>query len=104
MSAAMFEITNEKSDFEKGYLDLELHMVNAKELKVIDASKLVMPEENEEDGFITNCCRVVAFSLLVIFLYVVTITAFIGLATFGYNLYFYLFQLGDYLEEQNDVE
>ena len=54
MSAAMFEITNEKSDFEKGYLDLGLHMVNAKELKVIDASKLVMPEENEEDGFITN--------------------------------------------------
>lgn len=91
MSAAMYEITNEKTDFEKGFLDLELHMVNAKNLKVIDASKLVMPEDNEEDGFISNCCKVVAFSLLVVFLYVVAITAFIGLATFGYNLYFYLF-------------
>ena len=91
MSAAMYEITNEKSDFEKGYLDLELHMVNAKDLKVIDASILVMPEDNEKDGFITNCCKVVAFSLLVVFLYVVAITAFIGLATFGYNIYFYLF-------------
>ena len=55
MSTAMYEITNEKSDFENGYLDLELHMVNAKELKVIDASMLVMPEDTEEDGFITNC-------------------------------------------------
>ena len=91
MSAAMYEITNEKSDFEKGYLDLELHMVNAKDLKVIDASMLVMPEDIIEDGFITNCCKVVAFSLLVVFLYVVAITAFIGLATFGYNIYFYLF-------------
>ena len=95
MSAAMYEITNEKSDFEKGFLDLELHMVNAKDLKVIDASMLVMPEDTIEDtiedGFITNCCKVVAFSLLVVFLYVVAITAFIGLATFGYNLYFYLF-------------
>lgn len=91
MSAAMYEITNEKSDFEKGYLDLELHMVNAKDLKVIDASMLVMPEDTIEYGFITNCCKVVAFSLLVVFLYVVAITAFIGLATFGYNLYFYLF-------------
>ena len=91
MSAAMYEITNEKTDFEKGFLDLELHMVNAKDLKVIDASKLVMPEDNEEDGFISNCCKVVSFSLLVVFLYVVAITAFIGLATFGYNLYFYLF-------------
>ena len=42
MSTAMYEITNEKSDFEKGYLDLGLHMVNAKELKVIDASMLVI--------------------------------------------------------------
>ena len=91
MSAAMYEITNEKSDFEKGFLDLELHMVNAKDLKVIDASMLVMPEDAIEDGFITNCCKVVAFSLLVVFLYVVAITAFIGLATFGYNIYFYLF-------------
>ena len=62
MSAAMYEITNEKSDFEKGYLDLELHMVNAKDLKVIDASMLVMPEDTIEDGFITNCCKVVAFA------------------------------------------
>ena len=65
MSTAMYEITNEKSDFEKGYLDIELQMVNAKELKVIDTSMLVMPEDSEEDGFITNCCKVVAFSLLV---------------------------------------
>ena len=48
MSAAKFEITNEKSDFEKGYLDLELQMVNAKELKVIDTSMFVMPEDTEE--------------------------------------------------------
>ena len=48
MSTAMYEITNEKSDFEKGYLDLELQMVNAKELKVIDTSMLVMPEDTEE--------------------------------------------------------
>ena len=47
MSAAMFEITNKKSDFEKGYLDIELHMVKAKELKVIDTSMLVMHEEME---------------------------------------------------------
>ena len=91
MSAAMYEITNEKSDFEKGYLDLGLHMVNAKELKVIDTSMLVMPEDTKEDGFITNCCKVVAFSMLVVFLYIVVITAFLGLATFGYNLYLYLF-------------
>ena len=91
MSAAMFEITNEKSDFEKGYLALKLHMVNAKELKVIDTSMLVMPDDTEEDGFITNCCRVVAFSLLVAFLYILAVAAFMGLATFGYNLYFYLF-------------
>ena len=103
MSTAMYEITNEKSDFEKGYLDLELHMVNAKEPKVIDASMLVMPEDTKEDGFITNCCKVVAFSLLVAFLYILAVAAFIGLANFGYNLYFYLFQLGDCLEEQNDA-
>ena len=48
MSTAMYEITNEKSDFEKGSLDLGLHMVNAKELKVIDTSMLVMPEDTEE--------------------------------------------------------
>ena len=42
MSTAMYEITNEKSDFEKGYLDIELQMVNAKELQVIDASMLVI--------------------------------------------------------------
>ena len=91
MSTAMYEITNEKSDFEKGYLDLELQMVNAKELMVIDTSMLVMPEDTKEDGFITNCCKVVAFSLLVEFLYIVAVAAGIGLATFGYNLYFYLF-------------
>ena len=91
MSTAMYEITNEKSDFEKGYLDLGLHMVNAKELKVIDTSMLVMPEDTKEDGFIANCCKVVAFSMLVVFLYIVVITAFLGLATFGYNLYLYLF-------------
>ena len=48
MSTAMYEITNEKSDFEKGYLDIELQMVNAKELKVIDTSMFVMPEDTEE--------------------------------------------------------
>ena len=77
--------------FKKGYLDLELQMVNAKELNVIDTSMLVMPEDTEEDGFITNCCKVIAFSLLVVFLYIVAVAAVIGLATFGYNLYFYLF-------------
>ena len=87
----MYEITNEKWDFEKGYLDIELQMVNAKERKVIDTSMLVMPEDTKEDGFITNCCKVVAFSLLVVFLYIVAVAAVIGLATFGYNLYFYLF-------------
>ena len=34
--------------FKKGYLDLELQMVNAKELKVIDTSMFVMPEDTEE--------------------------------------------------------
>ena len=91
MSTAMYEITNEKSDFEKEYLDLELQMVNAKELKVIDTSMLVMPEDTEEDGFITNFCKFFAFFLLVVFLYIVSVAAVIGLATFGYNLYFYLF-------------
>ena len=46
MSTAMYEITNEKSDFEKGYLDLELQMVNAKE--AFDAfGKIVQMDEEE---------------------------------------------------------
>ena len=90
MSALVYEVTNEKTDFEKGYSDLELHSVNCDKLKPIDASSLIMPEEKDERSFFTRYYKIALFVLLLIVIYVIALIYFVGLATFGYNLYHYI--------------
>lgn len=90
MSALVYEVTNEKTDFEKGYSDLELYSVNCDKLKPIDASSLIMPEEKDECSFITRYYKIGLFALLVVLLYIIALVYFVGLATFGYNLYHYI--------------
>ena len=90
MSSIVYEITNVKTDFEKGYADLELYNVDSKELKPIDASMLVIPEEKDERSIFSRYFKVAAFVLLVIVLYIVALIYFVGLATFGYDLYHFI--------------
>lgn len=90
MSALVYEVTNEKTDFEKGYSDLELYSVNCDKLKPIDASSLIMPEEKDERSFFTRYYKIALFVLLVVVLYVISLIYFVGLATFGYNLYHHI--------------
>ena len=90
MSALVYEVTNEKTDFEKGYSDLELYNINSDKLKPIDASILIMPEEKDERSFFTRYYKIAIFVLLVVVLYVISLIYFVGLATFGYNLYHYI--------------
>ena len=90
MSALVYEVTNEKTDLEKGYSDLELYSVNYYNLKPIDASRLIMPEEKDERSFFTRYYKIALFVLLLIVLYVIALIYFVGLATFGYNLYHYI--------------
>ena len=90
MSALVYEVTNQKTDLEKGYNDLELYSVNYYNLKPIDASMLIMPEEKDERSFFTRYYKIVLFVLLVVVLYVIALIYFVGLATFGYNLYHYI--------------
>lgn len=90
MSSLVYELTNIKRDFEKGYADLELHNVDSKELKPIDVSMLVMPETSDRRSFFARYYKVAAFVLLVIVLYIVALVYFVGLATFGYDLYHFI--------------
>ena len=90
MSALVYEVTNEKTDLEKGYSDLELYSVSYYNLKPIDASSLIMPEEKDERSFFTRYYKITLFVLLVVVLYVISLIYFVGLATFGYNLYHYI--------------
>ena len=90
MSALVYEITNEKTDLEKGYSDLELYSVNCDKLKPIDPSVLIMPEEKDGRSLFTRYYKVALFVLLVVVLYVISLIYFVGLATFGYNLYHYI--------------
>ena len=90
MSSIVYEITNVKTDFEKGYADLELYNVDSKELKPIDASMLVMPETSDRRSIFSRYYKVAAFVLLVIVLYIVALIYFVGLATFGYDLYHFI--------------
>ena len=90
MSALVYEVTNEKTDFEKGYSDLELYSVNCDKLKPIDASGLILPEEQDERSFFARYYKIALFVLLLIVLYVIALIYFVGLATFGYNLYHYI--------------
>ena len=90
MSSMVYEITNVKTDFEKGYADLELHNVDGEKLELIDASMLVMPEEKDERSFFSSYYNIAAFVLLVIVLYVVALVYFVGLVTFGYDLYHFI--------------
>ena len=90
MSALVYEVTNQKTDLEKGYNDLELYSVNYYNLKPIDASMLIMPEERDERSFFTRYYKIAIFVLLVVVLYVISLIYFVGLATFGYNLYHYI--------------
>ena len=48
MSALVYEVTNMKTDLEKGYSDFELYSINCDKLKPIDATMLIMPKEKEE--------------------------------------------------------
>ena len=90
MSTLVNKATNEKTDFEKGYSDLELYNVNSDKLKPIDASKLIMPEEKDERSFFTRYYKIALFALLVVVLYIIALVYFVGLAAFGYNLYHYI--------------
>ena len=88
MSALVYEVTNQKTDLEKGYNDLELYSVNYCNLKPIDASRLIMPEEKDERSLFTRYYKIVLFVLLV--LYIIALIFFVDLGTFGYNLYHYI--------------
>ena len=90
MSALVYEVTNEKTDLEKGYSDLELYSVNCDKLKPIDASSLIMPEEKDERSLFTRYYKIALFVLLVVVLYVIALVYFVGLAACGYNLYHYI--------------
>ena len=90
MSSLVYEITNEKTALEKGYSDLELYNVKLDKLKPIDASMLIMPEGKDERSFFTRYYKVALFALLVVLLYIIALVYFVGLATFGYNLYHYI--------------
>ena len=90
MSALVYEVTNEKTDLEKGYSDLELYSVSYYNLKPIDASMLILPEEKDKRSFFTRYYKIVLFVLLVLVLYVISLVYFVGLAAFGYNLYHYI--------------
>ena len=90
MSALVYEVTNQKTDLEKGYNDLELYSVNYCNLKPIDASMLVMPEEKDERSFFTRYYKVAIFVLLVVVLYIIALIYFVGLAAFGYSLDHYI--------------
>ena len=90
MSSLVYELTNVKTDFEKGYSDLELYNVDSGNLKPIDASMLVMPEKADEHSNFSRYFKVAAFVLLVVVLYIVALVYFVGLATFGYNLYHFI--------------
>ena len=90
MSALVYEVTNMKTDLEKGYSDLELYSINCDKLKTIDASMLILPEEKEERSFCTRYYKIALFVLLVLVLYIIALIYFVGLATFGYNLYHYI--------------
>ena len=90
MSALVYEVTNMKTDLEKGYSDLELYSINCDKLKPIDASMLIMPEEKDERSFFARYYKIVLFVLLVLVLYIIALIYFVGLATFGYNLYHYI--------------
>lgn len=90
MSVLVYEVTNQKTDLEKGYSDLELYSVNYYNLKPIDASVLILPEEKDERSFFTRYYKIALFVLLVVVLYVISLIYFVVLATFGYNLYHYI--------------
>ena len=90
MSALVYEVTNMKTDLEKGYSDLELYGINCNKLEPIDVSMLILPEEKDERSFFTRYYKIVLFVLLVLVLYVIALIYFVGLATFGYNLYHYI--------------
>lgn len=90
MGALVYEITNEKTALEKGYNDLEVYRVNCDKLKPIDASMLILPEEKDERSLFTRYYKIALFVLLVVVLYVIALIYFVGLATFGYNLYHYI--------------
>ena len=90
MSALVYEVNNEKTDLEKGYSDLELYSVNFDKLKPIDASMLILPKEKEERSLFTRYYKIALFVLLVVVIYVIALIYFVGLATFGYNLYHYI--------------
>ena len=90
MSALVYEVTNEKTDLEKGYSDLELYGINCNKLKPIDASILILPEEKDERSFFTRYYKIALFALLVVLLYIIALVYFVGLAAFGYNLYHYI--------------
>lgn len=90
MSALVYEVTNEKTDLEKGYSDLELYSVSYYNLKPIDASMLILPEEKDERSFVTRYYKIALFVLLVVLLYIIALVYFVGLAAFGYNLYHYI--------------
>ena len=90
MSSLVYELTNIKTDFEKGYADLELHNVDSKEIKPIDFSMLVMPRECNGRSIFSRYFKMAAFVLLVLVLYIVALVYFVGLATFGYDLYHFI--------------
>ena len=88
MSALVYEVTNMKTDLEKGYSDLEPYSINCDKLKPIDATMLIMPKEKEERSLFTRYYKIALFVLLV--LYIIALIYFVGLGTFGYNLYHYI--------------
>ena len=88
MGALVYEVTNMKTDLEKGYSDLELYSINCDKLKLIDATMLIMPKEKGERSLFTRYYKIVLFVLLI--LYIIALIYFVDLGTLGYNLYYYI--------------
>ena len=57
MSALVYEVTNMKTDLEKGYSDLELYSINCDKLKPIDASRLIMQKKKISAAFSLDITR-----------------------------------------------
>lgn len=91
MDGIMYELTNIKTDTEKDYFR---HKIWNKELKktcIIDVSKLVLPEDDEQGGFVESLYMVTKFILIVMVLYVVTLAFCVFMGILGYELYACLF-------------
>ena len=90
MDGIMYELTNIKTDIEKDYYRYVTWNKEFQKNCVIDASKLVLPEDDEQGGFFESLYMVTKFILIVMVLYVFTLAFCVFMGVLGYELYVYL--------------